>query len=115
MALSSFKFHVRRGHARLHFTDGRGRDLEGRAIMPMVAFASDLVAEIASRQRGQLRGFSVDLGRGILRATLDNPEGDVEVVRIDGNDFESTVRPSSGPLIEWAELHFGGSSASKWA
>lgn len=106
MALSSFKIHVRRGHARLHFSDGQGRDLEGAALMPMVAFASDLVAEIARRKRGPLRGFSVDLGRGILRATVDVSTG-IEVVRIDGAEFESAVRPSSGALIEWAEHHFG--------
>ncbi|MFV8755373.1 hypothetical protein ACNOYE_32890 [Nannocystaceae bacterium ST9] len=106
MALSSFKLHVRRGHARLHFSDGRGRDLEGAALMPMVAFASDLVAEIARRKRGPLRGFSVDLGRGVLRATVDIDDG-VEVVRIEGREFESKVRPNSGALIEWAEHHFG--------
>jgi hypothetical protein len=106
VALSSFKIHVRRGHARLHFSDGQGRDLEGAALMPLVAFASDLVAEIARRKRGPLRGFSVDLGRGILRATVDASDG-IEVVRIDGAEFESTVRPSSGALIEWAEHHFG--------
>jgi hypothetical protein len=106
VALSSFKIHVRRGHARLHFSDGRGRDLEGAELMPMVAFASDLVAEIARRKRGPLRGFSVDLGRGVLRATVDVRDG-VEVVRIDGPEFESTVRPSSGALIEWAEHRFG--------
>lgn len=108
VALDSFKFHLRHGHVRLHFSDGRGRDLEGRAMMPMVAFASDLVAEVARRKRGSLRGLSVDLGRGVLRATLDVNHG-IEVVRIDGRDFESTVRPSSGPLIEWAEHHYGKS------
>lgn len=108
MALSSFKLHVRRGHARLHFSDGAGRDLEGAAMMPMVAFASDLFAEIARRKRGRLRGFSVDLGRGVLRATLDGREGEpVEVVRIEGPEFETSVRPRSGALIEWAEHHFG--------
>lgn len=70
--------------------------------MPMIAFASDLVAEIARRKRGHLRGLSVDLCRGILRATVDGCAG-VEVVRIEGADFESIVRPCSGPLIEWAE------------
>jgi hypothetical protein len=105
VALSSFKFHLQRGHLRLHFSDGRGRDFEGREVMPMVAFASELVAEVARRKRGHLRGLSVDLGRGILRATVDGSEG-VEVVRIDGADFESIVRPSSGPLIEWAEHTF---------
>lgn len=74
--------------------------------MPLVAFASDLVAEIARRKRGPLRGFSVDLGRGVLRATIDVSDG-IEVVRIDGAEFETTVRPSSGALIEWAEHHFG--------
>ncbi len=75
-------------------------------MMPMFAFASDLVAEIARRKRGPLRGFSVDLGRGILRATVDVSDG-VEVVRIDGAEFESKVRPNSGALIEWAEHLFG--------
>ncbi len=106
VALSSFKIHVRHGHARLHFSDGRGRDLEGAALMPMVAFAADLVAEIARRKRGPLRGFSVDLGRGVLRATVDARDG-IEVIRIDGREFESKVRPSSGALIEWAEHRFG--------
>jgi hypothetical protein len=127
VALDSFKFHVQRGHVRLHFSDGRGRDLEGHAVMPMVAFASDLIAEIARRKRGNLRGLSVDLNRGVLRATLDvacvdldvAPSVDggrnrgVEVVRIDGRDFESTVRPSSGPLIEWAEHRYGATSDSR--
>lgn len=113
MALSSFKFHVRRGHVRLHFSDGQGRDLEGREVMPVVAFASDLVAEIARRRRGHLRGFSVDLGRGVLRATVDVHDG-IEVVRIDGSDFESNVRPRSASVIEWAEYHFGGSAMTKW-
>ncbi|PRP94475.1 hypothetical protein ENSA5_40940 [Enhygromyxa salina] len=105
MALSSFKFHVRRGHLRLHFSSGRGHDLEGRAVMPVVAFAADLVAEVARRKRGRLEGLSVDLGRGILRATVDGKEG-IEVVCIDGWDFETVVRPSSAPLIEWAEHRF---------
>lgn|GEM_PF-3035653 len=120
MALDSFKFHVQRGHVRLHFSDGRGRDLEGHAVMPMVAFASDLVAEIARRKRGNLRGLSVDLNRGVLRATVDvaacagtSLNRSIEVVRIDGRDFESTVRPSSGPLIEWAEHRYGASSDSR--
>ncbi|KIG12694.1 hypothetical protein DB30_01131 [Enhygromyxa salina] len=112
MALDSFKFHLRRGHLRLRFSDGHGRDLEGRAVMPMVAFASDLVAEVVRRKRGQLRGLSVDLGRGILSATVDGQAG-TEVVRIDGPDFESTVRPSSGPLIEWAEYHFDGAACER--
>lgn len=107
MGLASFKFHLRRGHLRLHFTDGRGHDLEGRAVMPMVAFASDLVAEVARRKRGQLRGLSVDLDRGVLSATVDVGPKTVEVVRIDGADFESLVRPSSATLIEWAEFNFG--------
>lgn len=106
VVLSSFKIHVRRGHARLHFSDGHGRDLEGRAMMPMVLFSSDLVAEITRRQVGRLRGFSVDLTRGVLRATLDDAEK-IAVVRIDGAEFETKVRPSSGPLIEWAEAEFG--------
>jgi hypothetical protein len=108
VALSSFKLHVRRGHARLHFSDGGGRDLEGAAMMPMVAFASDLFAEIAKRKRGRLRGFSVDLGRGVLRATLDGQDQAIEVVQIEGPEFESSVRPRSGALIEWAEHRFGG-------
>jgi hypothetical protein len=106
VALESFKFHLRRGHLRLRFSDGQGRDLEGRAVMPMVAFASDLVAEVARRKRGHLRGLSVDLGRGVLRATVD-VEHTIEVVRIDGSDFESLVRPRSATLIEWAEFNFG--------
>lgn len=106
MALESFKFHVRRGHLRLHFSDGRGRDLEGRAMMPMIAFASELVAEVARRKRGPLRGLSVDLSRGVLRATVDIDQT-VEVVRIDGPEFESLVRPSSAPIIKWAENRFG--------
>jgi hypothetical protein len=93
---------LKRGHLRLHFSDGRGCDFEGRAMMPMIAFASDLVAEVARRKRGHLRGLSVDLGRGILRATVDGCTG-VEVLRIDGDEFESAVRPCTGPLIEWAE------------
>jgi hypothetical protein len=105
--LASFKFHARRGHLRLQFSDGCGRDLEGRAVMPMVAFACDLVAEVARRKRGQLRGLSVDLDRGVLRATVDVGAKTVEVVRIDGPDFEQLVRPSSAPLIEWAELNYG--------
>ena len=112
MALDSFKFHLRRGHVRLRFSDGHGRDLEGRAVMPLVAFASDLVAEVVRRKRGQLRGLSVDLGRGILRATVDGATGP-EQVRIDGPDFESTVRPSSAPLIEWAEYNFDHSQACR--
>jgi hypothetical protein len=79
--------------------------------MPMVAFASDLVAEVARRKRGQLRGLSVDLDRGVLRATVDVDPKTVEVVRIDGPDFESHVRPNSAPLIEWAEFNYGRSSA----
>jgi hypothetical protein len=98
---------VRRGHLRLHFSDGRGHDLEGRQVMPMVAFASDLVAEVARRKRGQLRGLSVDLHRAILRATVDVDPKTVEVVRIDGPEFESLVRPNSATLIEWAEFNFG--------
>lgn len=105
VALDSFKFHLGRGHLRLCFSDGQGRELEGRAVMPMVVFASDLVAEVVRRKRGQLRGLSVDLGRGILRATVDGCEGP-EFVCIDGPDFESSVRPNSGSLIEWAEYHF---------
>ena len=72
-------------------------------MMPLVAFASDLVAEVARRKRGLLRGLSVDLDRGVLRATVDVDAQTVEVVRIDGADFESLVRPRSGALIEWAE------------
>jgi hypothetical protein len=105
VALDSFKLHLRRGHLRLHFSDGHGRDFEGRDVMPGVAFASELVAEVARRKRGNLRGLSVDLGRGILRATVDGGMG-IEVVRIEGHDFESSVRPSSGPLIAWAETNF---------
>ncbi len=112
MALASFKFHARRGHVRLHFSDGRGHDLEGRAVMPMVAFASDLVAEVARRKRGQLRGLSVDLHRGVLRATVDVDPKTIEVVRIDGHEFESHVRPRSGPVIEWAEFNFGSRTRS---
>lgn len=106
MALSSFKFHLPRGHVRLHFSDGQGRDVEGRAVMPVVAFASELVAEVARRKRGRLRGLSVDLGRGILRATVDGCEG-IEVVRIEGPEFESSIRPNSGALIAWAESNYG--------
>jgi hypothetical protein len=106
VGLASFKFHARRGHLRLHFSDGCGRDLEGRAVMPMVAFASDLVAEVARRKRGSLRGLSVDLDRGVLRATVDVDQT-IEVVRIDGPDFESLVRPRSATLIEWAEFNYG--------
>lgn len=73
--------------------------------MPVVAFASELVAEVARRKRGHLRGLSVDLERGILRATLDGREG-IEVVRIEGREFESSVRPNSGALIAWAETNF---------
>jgi hypothetical protein len=73
--------------------------------MPVVAFASELVAEVARRKRGHLRGLSVDLGRGILRATIDGCKG-IEVVRIDGREFESSVRPNSGALIAWAENNF---------
>ncbi|NVB40407.1 hypothetical protein G6O69_21385 [Pseudenhygromyxa sp. WMMC2535] len=112
--LSSFKFHTQRGHARLRFTDGQGRDLEGHAVLPMAAFTADLIAEIASRSRGKLRGFSVDLGRGVLRATIDK-NGSVEVVRIDGRDFEREIRPRSGALIEWAEYHFGGKLEPDWS
>ncbi len=71
----------------------------------MVAFASELVAEVARRKRGSLRGLSVDLGRGILRATVDGGTG-IEVVRIEGPEFESSVRPNSGPLIAWAETNY---------
>ena len=53
------------------------------------------------------RGLSVDLDRGVLRATVDVGAKTVEVVRIDGPDFEQLVRPSSAPLIEWAELNYG--------
>ena len=105
MALDSFKLHLRRGHLRLHFSDGHGRDFEGREVMPVVAFASELVAEVARRKRGHLRGLSVDLERGILRATVDGSMG-IEVVRIEGPEFESSVRPNSGPLIAWAETNF---------
>src|SRR5262245_14421876 len=105
VALDSFKLHLRRGHLRLHFSDGRGRDFEGREVMPVVAFASELVAEVARRKRGHLRGLSVDLGRGILRATVDG-SGGIEVVRIEGPEFESSVRPNSGPLIASAENNF---------
>ncbi len=83
-------------------------------MMPMVAFASDLVAEIARRKRGHLRGFSVDLDRGVLRATLDE-HGKIVVVRIDGPEFESKVRPSSGALIEWAEARFDGATPTEWS
>lgn len=114
MGLASFKFHARRGHLRLHFSDGCGRDLEGRAVMPLVAFASDLVAEVARRKRGQLRGLSVDLLRGVLRATVDTGAHTVEVVRIDGPDFELLVRPSSAPLIEWAEFNYGRPLVPDW-
>lgn len=115
VGLASFKFHARRGHLRLHFSDGQGHDLEGRAVMPMVAFASDLVAEVARRRRGRLRGLSVDLDRAVLRATVDVDAKTVEVVRIDGAEFESHVRPSSGPLIEWAEFNYGRSSLLEWS
>lgn len=109
VGLASFKFHARRGHLRLCFSDGCGHDLEGRAVMPLVAFASDLVAEVARRKRGLLRGLSVDLESGVLRATVDVDGHTVEVVRIDGTDFEQLVRPKSGALIEWAEVHYGRS------
>ena len=85
--------------------------MEGHALMPMVAFASDLVAEVARHKRGRLRGLSVDLCRGILRATVDASDK-VEVVRIDGVEFETKVRPCSGPLIEWAEHTYG---CADWA
>ena len=78
--------------------------------MPVVAFASELVAEVARRKRGSLRGLSVDLGRGILRATVDGGKG-IEVVRIEGPEFESSVRPNSGPLIAWAEHNFDAVAA----
>jgi hypothetical protein len=103
--LDSFKLHLRRGHLRLHFSDGHGRDFEGKEMMPLVAFASELVAEVARRKRGHLRGLSVDLGRGILRATLDGCKG-IEVVHITGPEFEASVRPNSGLLIHWAENNF---------
>jgi hypothetical protein len=106
VALDSFKLHLRRGHLRLNFSGGHGLDFEGRAVMPVVAFASELVAEVARRNRGHLRGLSVDLGRGILRATIDGCKG-IEVVCIDGPEFESSVRPNSGPLIAWAETNYG--------
>jgi hypothetical protein len=115
VALASFQFHVRRGHLRLHFSDGQGRDLEGRAVMPMVAFASDLVAEVARRKRGRLRGLSVDLDRRVLRATVDIDPKTTEVVRIDGPEFESHVRPSSAPLIEWAEFNYGRPAIPDWS
>jgi hypothetical protein len=105
VALDSFKIHLSRAHLRLHFSDGHGRDFEGREVMPLVAFASELVAEVARRKRGRLRGLSVDLGRGILRATVDADKG-IEVVRIEGAEFESSVRPNSGPIIAWAETNF---------
>ncbi len=114
MTLASFKFHARRGHVRLHFSDGGGHDLEGRAVMPLVAFAADLVAEVARRKRGQLRGLSVDLDRGVLRATVDVDAKTVAVVRIDGREFEALVRPRSGPLIEWAELRFRRPAMPDW-
>lgn len=115
MSLSSFKVHVHRGHARLRFSDGHGRDLRGSEVMPIVAFTSDLVAEIARRRRGKLRGFSVDLTSGVLRATVAPRRGEVEVVRIDGAEFETKVRPRSGALIEWAEYKFGGSPLAEWS
>jgi hypothetical protein len=55
----------------------------------------------------------VDLGRGVLRATVDGGQG-VEVVRIDGNEFESNIRPSSGALIAWAESKYELASAECW-
>lgn len=84
--------------------------------MPMVAFACDLVAEVARRKRGRLRGLSVDLHRGVLRATVDVDAKTVEVVRIDGAEFECCVRPSSAPLIEWAEFNYGRpTTAPDWS
>ena len=74
--------------------------------MPIVTFASDLVAEVARRNRGRLRWLDVDLGRGVLRAIVDGSSGVEEVVHIDGLDFETSVRPRSAPLIEWAEVHY---------
>lgn len=74
--------------------------------MPVMTFASDLVAEVARHKRGRLRRLSVDLGRGILQATVDGDGGVEEVLRIDGAEFESLVRPRSASLIEWAEVNY---------
>ena len=105
VALDSFNFHARRGRASLSFSDGRGREFQGHAMMPLVTFASDLVAEVARRNRGRLRLLDVDLGRGVLRAIVDGSAGEEEV-HIHGVDFENSVRPRSASLIEWAEVNY---------
>ncbi|MCA9685199.1 MAG: hypothetical protein KC457_23660 [Myxococcales bacterium] len=111
MGLDSFKLHPRGGRAQLRFSDGEGRDLAGAELMPVVAFSSELVAEITRRHRGRLRDFCVDFERGVLRATLDGQTGEVETVQIEGREFEARVRPSSLALVEWAELNFEGGRA----
>ena len=100
MSLSSFKVHVHRGHARLRFSDGHGRDLKGSEVMPIVAFTSDLVAKIARRRRGKIHGFSVDLISGVLRATVCPRSGEAEVVRIEGAHM--TPRPSPVEAVAYS-------------
>jgi len=73
--------------------------------MPMVAFASDLLAEVARRKRGCLDQLCVDLVRGVLEATVASAEGPARV-QIQGAEFETAVRPASTSLIHWAERQF---------
>ena len=73
--------------------------------MPVVAFASDLLAEIAQRKRGRIHGLCVDLSRGILSATIGGSEGP-EHLEIAGSEFEAVVRPNSVSLVKWAEHEF---------
>ena len=113
MELTSFNFSSQRGKLSLRFADGTGHELHGSQLMPVVAFASDLLAEVARRKRGRIHGLRVDLSRGVLSAIIGGGDGP-ETLEIAGPEFESHVRPNSLSLIKWAEHEFPAKAEPCW-
>ncbi len=103
MDLRSFRFHAQRGEVRLRFSNGHIIELQGQAVIPILTFAAELVAQVASRKRGELSGLDVDLGLATLHAAVRGRDTKLTQVYIQGRDFERLVRPAAGAVVRWAE------------
>jgi hypothetical protein len=88
--LRSFTLRLAAAHARLVWADGMTRDLDGAALAALTRAAAPLIAALAAG--GAVRAVSVDLERGVLRATIAG-EGGVEVLRVDGARFARELAP----------------------
>lgn len=98
MDLTAFKLQRSTQHAVLRFANGTEAELDGAAVRFALEAAGPLIDYIERARGGRVRSLSVNYMQSVLRATLEDADGQVNIVSFEGDTVSAEILPRADEL-----------------